>query len=359
MHIDTATEARLASRDPFRSFLAGPGPSLAVAAAGDHLEVRRDGVAAARFDLDADAGRLTAIALPETAAHAAAAVIAAAEAVLAWHPQLAEIALDGAVPPALLRCLGEDGVAILEAGGARILPAMLMQISRPWTGRAGAPYPQRHVMTGDRRHPLRPGKPTGPVYARFIPWLGRSVRFRAATVEDDLPLLHRWMNDPRIDAFWNEAGSLEHHRDYLARLVADPHMLPLIGSFDDAPFGYFELYWAKENRLAPFYDAGDHDRGWHVVVGEDAFRGRDFISAWLPSLMHYMFLDDARTQRIVGEPAAAHHQQLRNLERSGFARIKNFSFPHKRATLVTLLRERFFEDRLWLPAAAAPVGAAA
>ena len=67
--------------------------------------------------------------------------------------------------------------------------------------------------------------------------------------------------------------------------------------------------------------------------------------------MHYMFLDDHRTMRIVGEPAAAHLQQLRNLDRAGFARIKNFDFPHKRATLVMLLRERFFADRLWQPAA--------
>jgi acetyl CoA:N6-hydroxylysine acetyl transferase len=198
----------------------------------------------------------------------------------------------------------------------------------------------------------------GMVYARFIPWLGEVISFRAADLNDDLHLLHRWMNDPRVDAFWNEAGDLDKHRKYLSAILADPHMLPLIGCFGDAPFGYFEVYWAKENRIAPFYDADDYDRGWHVVVGEDAYRGRRYISAWLPSLMHYMFLDDCRTQRIVGEPAAAHSQQIRNLEVSGFAKIKNFDFPHKRATLVMLLRERFFGDRLWLPAATGPAATA-
>ena len=65
--------------------------------------------------------------------------------------------------------------------------------------------------------------------------------------------------------------------------------------------------------------------------------------------MHYMFLDDPRTQRIVGEPAASHAQQIRNLDRSGFAKVKHVDFPHKRALLVQLLRERFFADRLWAP----------
>jgi hypothetical protein len=29
--------------------------------------------------------------------------------------------------------------------------------------------------------------------------------------------------------------------------------------------------------------------------------------------------------------------------------LKEFDFPHKRATLAMLLRERFFADRHWIP----------
>ena len=84
-----------------------------------------------------------------------------------------------------------------------------------------------------------------------------------------------------------------------------------------------------------------------VLVGEEHARGADYITAWLPSLMHYMFLAEPRTQALVGEPAASHHQQIRNLTRSGFARVKDFDFAHKRATLVRLERDYFFKSRLW------------
>lgn len=279
------------------------------------------------------------------------AVAAMAEAAFAWSPSLDCLAValdDSAAADAVLR----DGLAVARHGRLELLPDMVMQRRAGWLTDASRPaFPLSYVMTDGKRHPLRPPKPQGCVYSRFIPWLSESVNFRVVDIERDLPWVHKWLNDPRVDAFWSEAGDLDKHRHYLARLLADAHMLPLIGCFGDRPFGYFELYWAKENRIAPFYDAGDYDRGWHVIVGEDAFRGRRFITAWLPSLMHYMFLDDARTERIVGEPAAAHVQQLRNLDRAGFARIKNFDFPHKRATLVMLLRERFFGDRLWQPAA--------
>ncbi|ANW05988.1 siderophore biosynthesis protein [Bradyrhizobium icense] len=335
-----------------RAFPIGPDFSMtAVQDGGGDLRIAVGITTVMRLRLDERLDHLKILTVPDDPKLAIAAVSAAAEAMFGWRPNLDRLVLNS--PSAELASeLMNQGLALMAGTDLVLLPELIMQRRNSWLVNAErSPLPQLHVMTDGKRHPRRPPKPVGKVYARFIPWLAEVISFRVASLDDDLHLLHRWMNDPRVDAFWNEAGDLEKHRRYLSGILADPHMLPLIGCFDDEPFGYFELYWAKENRIAPFYDADDYDRGWHVVVGEDAYRGRRHISAWLPSLMHYVFLDDCRTQRIVGEPAAAHSQQLRNLDVSGFAKIKNFDFPHKRATLVMLLRERFFGDRLWLPAA--------
>lgn len=245
----------------------------------------------------------------------------------------------------------DSALATIEDGTLCVRPGLFWQQPRPWLGsKPRQAFPEFHIFTKGQRHPLRAPKPEGIVYSRFIPWLGETLSFRTPAIDTDLALFNRWMNEPRIAEIWDEAGDFEKHRRYLETGKADPHNLGLIGCFGDVPFGYFEIYWAKENRLGPFYDADDYDRGWHVAVGEDAFRGKAFVSAWLPSLMHYIFLDDLRTRKIVGEPLASHSQQIRNLERSGFATIKHIDFPHKRSLLVMLLRERFFRDRLWLPA---------
>ncbi len=333
-------------------FPLGLTPAIVTLRNGAQLRVVSGGAPVMSLKFDEAASRLSLLDGPGDPKRALPALSAATEAALGWSPAAAQFVLDLGNRPQLIAHLLKHG--LMEARGSEFVvePGLVMQRPDNWLADADRPpLPLHYVMTDGKRHPRRPVKPEGVVYARFIPWLSQTISFRALDREADLPLFHRWMNDPRVAAFWDEDGDLDKHRAYIARLQADPHMLPLIGCFDDVPFSYFEIYWAKENRIAPFYDAGDYDRGWHVVVGEDAYRGRQFISAWLPSLMHYMFLDDCRTQRIVGEPAAAHVQQLRNLERSGFATIKNFDFPHKRATLVMLLRERFFGDRLWLPAA--------
>lgn len=339
--------------DDMSVFPCGVIPAVTTRRYGRDIQVVAGGTTLLSLKFDETSSRLRMLEAPADSSRILIALSAAIEAVLGWYPDIARLVFDPVARPQLVADLVRNN--LVSACGTELVvePELAMQRPDNWLADAGRPpLPLHYGMTDGKRHPRRPVKPQGLVYARFIPWLSQTISFRVLDRDTDLPLFHRWMNDPRVAAFWAEDGDLDKHRAYIAKLQADPHMLPLIGCFDGVPFSYFEIYWAKENRIAPFYDAGDHDRGWHVVVGEDAYRGRQFISAWLPSLMHYMFLDDCRTQRIVGEPAAAHVQQLRNLERSGFAKIKNFDFPHKRATLVMLLRERFFGDRLWLPATA-------
>ncbi|MCX2721425.1 GNAT family N-acetyltransferase [Roseibium salinum] len=264
------------------------------------------------------------------------------------------LASGGGANSALCDLLVRQGIALpAEDGRLRISARQFWQVPDFWLPQdgAGTAYPERHILTEGRRHPRRRPKPSGTVYRRHIPWLGGELSFRTVDPEADLATFSRWMNDPRVDEIWEDAGSFHAHRAMLEEKSGDPHILPLFAEFDGTPFGYFEVYWAKENRIGPHYDAQDYDRGWHVAIGEDAYRGREWITAWLPSLMHFIFLDDPRTARIVGEPRWTHVQQIRNLDRAGFAKVKHFDFPHKRALLVMLLRERFFSDRLFAPEA--------
>ncbi|NDZ18052.1 acetyltransferase [Variovorax sp. WS11] len=273
-------------------------------------------------------------------------LLAALEAAFILHPQHASLALAGPVPSAL-----RDTGVVTGARSARPIAERdaLWQQPRLWLPAAREPRALQYAVTEGRRHPRRPPKPAGVVYRRYIPWLARTLTLRSIDLARDLPTFSRWMNDPVVAQFWQEEGDLAKHRTYVERIAADPHVLGLIGSFDDEPFGYFEAYWAKEDRIAPFCEAGDHDRGWHVLIGEARFRGRPFLTAWMPSISHYLFLDDCRTQRIVIEPRADNHKMRKSLARCGYALLKEFDFPHKRAVLGLLLRERFFGEALWIP----------
>jgi len=39
-----------------------------------------------------------------------------------------------------------------------------------------------------------------------------------------------------------------------------------------------------------------------MLVGSSTHRGPDYVRAWLPSLAHYCFVSDPRTDRVLCEP---------------------------------------------------------
>ncbi|MGY0522986.1 GNAT family N-acetyltransferase, partial [Pseudomonas aeruginosa] len=79
------------------------------------------------------------------------------------------------------------------------------------------------------------------------------------------------------------------------------------------------------------------------LVGEEAHRGPHKVACWLSALVHYLFLDDPRSQRVVAEPRADNARMIGHMHNLCFHCEKEFDFPHKRAALMIIGRERFFE----------------
>ena len=211
------------------------------------------------------------------------------------------------------------------------------------------PPPPQFVFTNNIRHPLRPKPPAQGTtfYTRYVPSVGQYLSFRTASLSRKAPsylgptangsgstpnflpphsgvstatlpsmgnltirpcdseLLHNWMNQPRVSAAWGCQGGIEVQETLLRNGLNDRHSFPVIGCWDGKPFGYFEIYWAKEDQIGRFVtgrESTHYDRGIHVLVGEQEFRGAHRVRVWLSSLVHYCWLADNRTQRVVCEP---------------------------------------------------------
>lgn len=91
----------------------------------------------------------------------------------------------------------------------------------------------------------------------------------------------------------------------------------------------------------PSHAADDCDRGIHMLVGEEHHRDPHKVTAWPGSPIHYLFLDEPRTRRIVCEPCADSARTIRHLQTLGCARLKEFDFSRKRAALRVPEREAF------------------
>lgn len=174
----------------------------------------------------------------------------------------------------------------------------------------------------------------------------------------DVQLLHKWMNNPRVSNFWGEQGPQSHQEKFLQGNLSSNHSFPAIGLWDGKPFGYFEMYWVKEDTLGKHLgdSAGDYDRGVHVLVGEEEFRGIHRVKAWITSFAHWSYIQDYRTNAVVLEPRIDNERYVPNtlpvlmlissrfishLNEAGFLKEREITFPHKQSAFVKLRRENF------------------
>ncbi|KAI5474937.1 siderophore biosynthesis protein [Pseudohyphozyma bogoriensis] len=241
----------------------------------------------------------------------------------------------------------------------RITRAALFQLFQLATTSTAAPifpYIPKNSHDSSFTHPLRPPKPTGTVYSRRVPHLDAFFKLETCT-PNDIGLIHRWMNEPRVNEFWKEQGTWEAHESFLASRLDAPHVLPLVGSYIDVRSYnnvafppeeealYAEVYWAKEafgGKLGQ-EELSDYDRGIHALVGSNAHRGPHRVRAWLPSLVHYCFLDDPRTQRVVVEPNELNTKMIDYFASVGFVKKGTAQLANKTACVMTVDRNEFYK----------------
>ncbi|MBR8440912.1 GNAT family N-acetyltransferase, partial [Burkholderia cenocepacia] len=196
-----------------------------------------------------------------------------------------------------------------------------------------------------RRHPRRPPAPRGEVYARDLPALGVRFTLRGWQPAEDAERLARWFDEPRVRDGWPGAPPAQRGAEDRQPQEADPHVTPLIGCFDGEPFAYFEAFWLKEDALGPHVAACDYDRGLRMLVGESRWRGPHRVAGWLPSVVHYLFLDDLRTEAVGCAVPAGHTRVADHLARHGFARQRRLALADAQPLWMRTLRETFFSGR--------------
>ena len=151
-------------------------------------------------------------------------------------------------------------------------------------------------------------------------------------VDRDLPLIHRWMNDPAVARYWDLAGPIERTSAHLAEQRALTHSEPYLARLAGRPIGYWELYRAAEDRLAAYYPAQTDDLGIHLLIGEPDLRGVGLGATLLAALCDAIQRESGC--RIVAEPDERNVASVRAFVSAGFRVSATIDLPEKRATLV-------------------------
>ncbi|MFF5023270.1 GNAT family N-acetyltransferase [Streptomyces collinus] len=160
-------------------------------------------------------------------------------------------------------------------------------------------------------------------------------------LDHDLPLVHRWMNDPAVASFWKLAGPQERTERHLrAQLDGDGRSVPCLGVLDGTPMSYWEIYRADLDPLARHYPARPHDTGIHLLIGDAADRARGLGSALLGAVAELILDRRPTCARVLAEPDLRNAPSVAAFLSAGFRIAAEVDLPGKRAALMTRDRVR-------------------
>ncbi|KAJ3022374.1 hypothetical protein HKX48_006309 [Thoreauomyces humboldtii] len=204
----------------------------------------------------------------------------------------------------------------------------------------------RPFMNPSAFHPI-PAKPAAGtlLHARYLSVLGQTLTIRAADSGTDIPLLHSWHNQPRVNAFWNEAGDEAHQLAYLTSVTSSAHSIPCIGSLDGVPFLYLEVYWVAHDLLGRHLAAQPYDRGFHALVGNERLRGAHRAKEWIAAVLDWAFEDCKETKRVLVEPRIDNGAIIGYCCNAGATFLGSLRLPHKTSAILMTTRSEWEQRR--------------
>ncbi|PWZ03022.1 hypothetical protein BCV70DRAFT_183576 [Testicularia cyperi] len=202
-----------------------------------------------------------------------------------------------------------------------------------------------HTTTSPLAEPFKPSPSAGPLYSRFIPGLNSHLTFRIASSSNakDVDLITEWHATDRVNEGWRQKLSRQEQIKTIQATENDPYAIGLIGEWDGEAWGYVEIYYSKHSNLKDFYSAGQFDRGFHALVGNEKFRGPHRVRSWMGSVVHLMFSLNPSTTLGVSEPRLSNTKMIQYEQMVGGNVEKYIDFNHKRAALVFFGKERFYQ----------------
>ncbi|QKW11311.1 acetyltransferase [Streptomyces sp. NA04227] len=150
----------------------------------------------------------------------------------------------------------------------------------------------------------------------------------------DLDLVHGWMQEPHIDAFWHQAWPRERWVEEISGHLAGEAILPVVIRHEGSDLAYIEVYRVQRDRLAGHYPHLPHDLGVHIAIGEAGRTGKGLGRALLRALAEGLLAADPHCTRVVAEPDVTNAPSLKAFTAAGFRPAGEVVFPDKKAALL-------------------------
>ena len=175
-----------------------------------------------------------------------------------------------------------------------------------------------------------------------------TVTLRLMT-EQDLPMLHDWLNRPHIVEWWGGEEErptfedvLEH---YLPRVLAQESVTPYIAMLGKEPIGYAQSYVALASGGGWWEEETDPGvRGIDQSLANPMQLNKGVGTELVRAMVDLLFADPAVT-RIQTDPAPSNLRAIRCYEKAGFVQERVITTPDGPAVYMVQSRRAYERAR--------------
>lgn len=165
--------------------------------------------------------------------------------------------------------------------------------------------------------------------------------------EQDLPMLHVWLNRPHIVRWWGGEAArpswAEVQAGYLPSAMAEEGVTPYIAMWGTEPIGYAQSYIAMGSGDGWWEDEADPGvRGIDQSLADASRLGQGLGTLLVRALVARLFEDPAVT-KIQTDPAPDNLRAIRCYEKAGFVALRTIDTPDGPALYMVQTREGFVE----------------
>ncbi|MEV4346667.1 GNAT family N-acetyltransferase [Actinoplanes sp. NPDC049596] len=185
----------------------------------------------------------------------------------------------------------------------------------------------REVTAGLAAAVVAAGPPPSPVLSS--PWSLRPID----PAGPDPGLVSRWMREPHVEKFWEQAWPPGQWADTLAGQVEGDCTRPYFVSYEGEPLAYVEVYRTPRDVVGQVYDADPYDLGLHLAIGDRTRTGRGLGRAMVRAIAQGLGTADGRTKKVLADPDERHVMARRMFLGAGFQLLGIRDLGHKRAAL--------------------------
>ena len=149
--------------------------------------------------------------------------------------------------------------------------------------------------------------------------------------EQDIPMLHDWLNRPHIVEWWGGEEKrptlAETKGHYLPKVMAEERVTPYIAMLGELPIGYAQSYVALGCGGGWWEDETDPGvRGIDQSLADPTLLGKGLGTKLVSALVELLFSDPEVT-KIQTDPAPNNQRAIRCYEKAGFRQIRTIVTP--------------------------------